>query len=310
MPSPKKAVTAAGNPETDRLSRKLAAIDRDLRTRLQTAANAAMRRQLERVGANLRTKVAKDETMRTKIAHRPNERVSAILGKQALTAAHISPKDLMGNDWSALRQQFYDWVEAAQDRALSTAAKIGNLEADALKAAAVSLDQGRDKAWEWLSTAMTTLGEHLLYEPDANIGPTDWADINPDTVVPTGIIRVALGIAGGGDTALDPGGVTSMAIGEPIGQIGTGATITELLGEGNVEVAAYVWEHASMAQHPFEPHAELDGVQFVNFDDEALANNGDWPDNAYFMPGDHQGCGCDAVPIYVTAEEAAALETA
>jgi hypothetical protein len=271
-----------------------------------------MRRQLERVGANLRTKVAKDETMRTKIAHRPNERVSAILGKQALTAAHISPEDLMGNDWSALRAQFYDWTEAAQKQAVATAVRIGALtaESDAVRVAEAAMIQGRDKAWAWLSEALTHLGDHLLYNPDANVGPAEWGDLNPDALVPTGTIRAALGIAGGGDVALDPGGVTTMAAGEVVGQIGTGATITELLGEGGTEVAAYVWEHGSMTIHPFEPHLALDGVQFVNFDDPVLANPDDWPDNQFLTPGDHSGCGCDAVPIYVTAEQATELETA
>jgi hypothetical protein len=304
------AITASAEPESIRLSRKLGQIDRDLRTRLQTAANAAMRRQLEKVGANVARKVAKDETMRTKIAHRPVERVTAILGKEALTAAHISPSDLMGNDWSSLKTQFYDWTEAAQKQALTTALRIGALtsESDAVKGAEAAMILGRDKAWEWLSQAMTALGEHLLYSPDPNTSATDWGELNPDTIVPTGTIRAALGIAGGGDVALDPGGVTTMNLGEPIGQVATGSTITELIEASGGEVAAYVWEHNSLSQHPFEPHEDLDGKQFVSFDSEVLANTTGWPDNQYYIPGDHAGCGCDAVPIYVSAEQAAELE--
>ncbi len=45
---------------------------------------------------------------------------------------------------------------------------------------------------------------------------------------------------------------------------------------------------------PFEPHEDLDGYQFTDWDDDGLANTGDWPDGPYYFPGDHSGCSCDS----------------
>lgn len=300
LPTP-PAVTAAGNSSTARLSRKLARIDSDLRARLQTAANAAMLRQLERAGARLRTKVAKDETLRTRIAHRANERVAALLGPDVVTAAGLTATELMGGDWSGLRSQFYEWTEAAQEQALRTALRIGQLDetsAAAVKAAA-AMAQGRDAAWDLLSQSLTSLGHSLLYSPDPNVGPGDWADLNPNMLVPTGMIRAALGVAGGAEpaTVMSPEGVLATAASEYVGQVGTGATVTDLLTSAGGEVAQFEWNHGP-SLNPFEPHEDLDGVEFVNFDDEVLANPGDWPEVAYLLPGDHEGCLCDAAVLW------------
>lgn len=289
---PPSTITASG----ERLSRRLVQIDRDLRTRLQTAANAAMLRQLERVGNRLRSKVAKDETLSTKIAHRRNERVSAILGKDVITAAGINATDLMGDDWSALRAQFYAWTEAAQKQAISAAVLLAGADAESepVKTAELAMSKGRDQAWGVLAGALTSLGHHLLYNPDPNAGPSDWADLNPDTLVPTGMIRAAMAVAGGGTVEA----TSEMALSTPVGQIGTGATIEELLTSTGMEQDSYTWEHGPSLK-PFDPHLALDGTQFATFDSEALANTTGFPDNEFYFPGDHQGCLCDFAPNWV-----------
>jgi len=302
LPTP---ITAAGAPQARRLSRKLAMIDQTLRARLQTAANAAVLRQLERAGARLRTKVAKDETLRTKIAHRANERVPALLGPDVVTAAGLSPAELVGSEWSGLRAQFYDWTAAAQAQALQTALRIGQLDADsdAAARAQAAMASGRDAAWDLLSQALSSLGQHLLYNPDPNAGPGDWADLNPDTLVPAGTIRAALGVAGGASAAtLTPDVTGAVTFTDAVGQIGTGSTIAELITAGGGQREGYEWVYGP-ALNGFRPHEDLDGVQFESFDDDALANPGDFPANQYFVPGDHDGCVCDFMPIFLGPDE-------
>ena len=300
-------LTAAAMPASSRrLSRRLASIDATLRARLQTAANAALLRQLERAGARLRTKVARDETLRAKIAHRANERVPALLGPDVVAAAGLTAGQLIADDWTGLRAQFYEWTAAAQRQALQTALRIGQLDADsdAAARAQTALDSGRDAAWDLLSEALSKLGEHLLYSPDPNQGPGDWADLNPDTLVPAGTIRASLAIAGGADAGvalLNPS-TGSVSMQAPVGQIGTGQTIGDLISAGGGQRAGYEWVHGPSLS-PFAPHEDLDGVEFENFDDEALANPGDFPDNQYLMPGDHDGCSCDFMPIYLSPGE-------
>ena len=297
------ALTAAGAARQARLSRKLAQIDRDLRSRLQTATNAAMHRKLEMVGARLRSKVAKDETLRTKIAHRRTERVSAVLGREAVEATGVNAEALVGEDWSDLRTQYHDWTAAAQEQALRTAGQLAGLEEDdpRIKAAQDKLASSRDGGWELLATTLGTLAAHLLYNPDPNVGPTDWADLNPDTLVQTGVIRAALGVAGGNDIGIADDGTAISSLGSPVGQVGTGATITELLESAQMTTQGYSWEHGPSIK-PFEPHLDLDGEEFASFDSEALANSTGFPDNAYYFPGDHQGCSCDFAVLWVPSE--------
>jgi hypothetical protein len=318
---PDPLIAAAKPVVNERLSRKLVEIDRDLRTRLQTAANAAMLRQLERAGAQVRTRVMKgtksvpaNETLRTRIAHRRNERVPAIVGRDAVVAMGLP--DLIGPEWETLRDQFMGWTKAAQRSALTIALRIGNLDAgsDAVVAAQAAMDAGRATGWQTLSSAMTALAHHLLYSPDPNTPAGDWGDLDPNTIVPTGVIRTALGVAGG---ATDANGVSlipefapgttefaTIPVGAPIGQIGTGSTVQGLITAGGGQVAAYRWDHG-MPVRPFPPHEELDGTEFLHFDDPVLRNDSGWPANEYYAVGDHSGCGCDVMPIYVDAAAAA-----
>lgn len=305
---PAPAITASGA-RSHHLSRRLMLIDRDLRTRLREAANQAMMSQLERAGDRLRSKTAKDEHARGLIANRPRWQIGAALGAKRVAALGLSPGDLLGSEWSGLRAKFYDWTGAAQKQALETALRLAELdgETEAATAARDAMAKGLDAAWGVLAESMTHLSHSLLYEPEAGVPAADWAQVNPDTVVPTGVIRAALGVAGGTpveDLAKDPGGLVDMALGVPLGEVGTGATVESLIEGAGGEREGYEWA-SSVALKPFEPHHELDGVQFANFDDEALANNEDWPANSYYMPGDHAGCGCDFMPVWLPPSEAA-----
>jgi hypothetical protein len=297
------AVTAAAAPNIEyRLSRQLLDIDKELRTRLHTAANAQMLRQLERAGAKLRTKVAKDETLRTKIAQRPNERVASIIGPQVIAAAGFSAADLLGGDWSPLKVQFNDWVQTAQGQALKLVSKLtGLMSTDPVIVTAQQAQQtARDQAWETLEQTLTDLSEKLLFEPDLNKAALDVDQVNPMTLVPAGAIRAALAIAGGAPVAQ----VTNTPLGglaAPQGQIGTGQTVQSVMQTGGGTQHGFEWVHASSVLDPFEPHQELDGTVFDHFDDEALANQGDWPPVAYYLPGDHSGCTCDFMPLWATS---------
>ena len=86
-----------------------------------------------------------------------------------------------------------------------------------------------------LRNAMTALAHRLLYSPDPNTTPGDWGDLNPNSIVPVGTIRAALGAAGGhiGDLTTDA------PLTAPVGQVGTGDTIASLLTSAGAERHAY-----------------------------------------------------------------------
>lgn len=296
---PPSPVTASGvtDAQRKRIGRQLTALDVDLRTRLQVAATDALQRQLEKAGGRLRSKVAKDETLRTKIAQTRNEHVAATLGREVVTAAGFSAGDLVGNSWDTLREQFYSWTAAAQQRAIDLACTLGSIDAKSpeVLAARQAMTTNLDAAWALFSRAMTSLAHAALYKPDLNA-----ADVDMDSVVPTGVVRAACSVAGGyGEQDLAimmtkaGAEVPVIPAGVPVGSVGSGTTITDLIGTAGMAPVSRTWVHGPSAD-PFEPHLELDGVTFTSWTDPVLANNGDFPSGqAFYVPGDHPGCMCD-----------------
>ena len=103
-----------------RLSRKLSMIDRDFRTKLTVATNAAMLRVLEKAGAQVRSKVVgNDKALRAKTAHTRAEYVASVIGKEAGEAKGLTAAGLVTTDWSDLKASFDSWSKLAQQRALS-----------------------------------------------------------------------------------------------------------------------------------------------------------------------------------------------
>jgi hypothetical protein len=293
-----------------KLSRKLTSIDVDLRARLQVAANAEMRRQLEKAAHRVRQSVSKDSDLKKKIATTRSEFVALRLSNDIdplVAASYVT------NDWASLEEQFKSWTGLAQRQAVATAAQLSGQDEDvAYATAAIALSEGIDKGWHVLKDSMDEIAQHLAYNPDPNM--TDDAALealNPDTLVPTGVIRCAVGVAGGSpleafkQVLLDTG-ATVPAVPNTIGVggIASGATISNLLTSAGVTTADYEWKHGPSLK-VFEPHEALDGQEFSSFTDPALANPDSWPENQFFLPGDHAGCLCDVTALWVSPNDSA-----
>jgi hypothetical protein len=298
-----------------RLSRRLSQIDQEYRAKVQVAANAAMTRVLDKAGAKVRTKVnnsrAKDNAaLKAAIDSIPNSQVPSVIGGTVVAAmGFASSTELLNADWSDLKTQFYSWTQAAQRQAMRVAAQLAGIadSDESLDAANTRMAAGVDKAWEFLSNALDAIAERLLYNPAPSA--QDVSTFDPNTVVPMGDIRVAASVAGGYDLPKETMGAAPSAtaaypdapgipLGTPLGSIGNGATINELLTANSMEVESFEWVHNYAGDHPFEPHEDLDGTTFTSFTDDALLNGGDFPDNQYYMPGDHPGCVCDFTTIW------------
>jgi len=295
-----------------RLSRKLAISDQQLRAQIQVAANAAMLKLLERAGAKLRTR-AKDRRYRNLRAQGliesvPNALVASALGRRIVVdLGFANSGELLNPDWGDLQQQFMGWTRTTQSNAIRTAAQLAGLTTsdESVQAADGALAVSAGRAWDVLETALGSIAENLLYNPAPSTDAS--ATIDPDTLVPMGTIRTSVAVAGGynlpAEDVASVAGPGSQTIGAAVGQIGTGQTITDLLtSSDNVDQAGYEWVHGP-ALHPFDPHDELDGVQFSSFTDDALANDTGFPDNEYYLPGDHDGCSCDFVTLWAPVQQ-------
>lgn len=284
---------------------RLASIDQALRSRVLTAADMAMGRALDRAGNRLRSATQKNTELRTLIPNgTPGRAVASLLGRAIVASA--SPADMFDGAWSELEQQFRDWAAVAGSDALDAVNQLSAGLPTALRDQ-LKLRQADDvdTAWQWMANALQSVAEARLFDPDPAL--PELGELDVASTVPAGLIRRAMSIAGGrNDLAVNVDGDVTKAgawvtIGGPTpGGIGTGTLVGEAVQSAGGQVEGYEWDYGdALRLNSFEPHEDLDGVQFVNFDDAQLANSYGFPDVEFFFPGDHGGCGCDFVPIII-----------
>lgn len=296
--------------------RRLARIDTDLFTRLRVAADAALTRSLEKAGARLRSKASRVAAARTAVEGVDNRLVAATLGPAMVASLEFTEEELLEGAFDSLRVQWDAWVANAQRQALDIAFGAFGVPEDRRPAIERQQTVARDEAWVWLSSALHTLAREKLYDPKVVVaaaligddGPrrttaTLIGEIDPTLNVPASMIREAMARGGGAQGLAiqntSSGGVriTAQAGTIPAGGVATGQEILGLAADEGFPVDWYEWQHGSPS-HPFEPHAYLDGVTFYGETDPNIANDGDWPPDPYFFPGDHGGCTCSAVPVF------------
>lgn len=282
----------------------LAAIDRDLRTKVLTAANAAMNRALERAGTRLKVKdKAHHEALRT-----VNPIYAAqFLGPAQVQAAGFTDDGLIGDDaFDGTVAQFDTWTAHAQEKALGIAAGMVTLTGSRREVLRQQQSDARKQAGVWLRDALLTLAATRLYAPDEL--PTQ-GEFEPSMKIPAGLVREALAIAGGAQGIEQKNGTFVVEVnGQPPGEIGNGQLIRDTLTDGGAKIQANVWDYGpDLRKNPFEPHEDLDGLVFESFGSDDLATDGaaDWVgiNGASFYPGDHDGCCCQFVIAWVTPDE-------
>ncbi len=297
-----RTLRAASRPAND-IGRRLTEVDRELRSRVLTAANVAMGQALDRAANRLRTRT-NGSAMRSALQTVPRRSWFAHLGP-SLVAEAMGDEDPLAGAWDGLEEDYMAWGADAQAYALGVAGEAvpGDLSG-------LETQQGNDlrESWFWLAGALTVLANERLWTPDPTV--PEMGEFDPSLTVPAGMIRQAVARAGGA-TGLSTSGsdawVTLVDGGtRPAGGIGTGELIRGALRDGGASIEAYRWQYGpAYRQRPFDPHRELDGQVFDNFDSDVLANRSGWPDSPFYMPGDHAGCVCDFEPIVIPAAEAA-----
>lgn len=298
----------------DNPGRKLAEIDRDLRTKLLVSADRSLLRALERAGIRLKTRNEQNKAV-LKMIHPVY--AAQRLGPALVAASGINEADLIDLDaFDAFGEQFKQWGAYAQRQALDVVAGAIKLVPAQRTRLAQRQAVDLDDAWGWLRGELHKVALYRLYQPDPEQPPA--GEFDPGARVPAGLIRQALARAGGA-TAIEPVQRTTIRAaavqqldtyvavsnGTPLGGIGTGELVDSAMTEGGALVEAYEWDYGSaFRQFPFEEHEALDGEVFENFDDDVLAG-GIFGDS---FPGDHDGCLCDFVPTFALPEDLAASQ--
>jgi hypothetical protein len=287
-----RSLRAASRPAVD-YGRRLNDLDRDLRSRLIVASNAAMGNALDRAANRLRTRTNGGPHRSTLQAGMRRQWYS-LLGP-SIVADLLDGEDPLSGAWDGLESEFRSWGGAAQAEALRLAGQATGRDYGDLR---LIQAEDLDTAWLWLAGALTQLANERMWDPSPS--SPEVGEFDPSLTVPAGVLRQAIARAGGA-TGLVSGGSDAWVIladggTRPAGGIGTGEVVRGALRDGGAGVEGYVWEYGpAFRARPFEPHMRLDGKSFPNFDSPILAGGG-WTGFSYWIPGDHSGCLCDARP--------------
>lgn len=281
---------------------RLAAIDRALRLRLDEAVQSAMFRALERAGARVRNKAAKNATVREVVSRVAAHMVCAQLGEAAVARLDFTNASLLEGGFDGLRSRFDSKVRDAQAKTLAILRDEYDLDDGECAQLQRQQDDDRRAAWLWLDAALVAYGVSKLYNPQPEAVPGEF-DVN--ALVPPSIMREALARAGGADSVAS---ATAAVQGStPPGGVALGELVRSVWRDHGQVVGGWTWVYGDPSSRgtPFDAHMDLDGVTFATWDDELLAvqPGDDWLGVDFYRPGDHAWCQCDFVAEPASIDE-------
>ncbi|HEX4503869.1 MAG TPA: hypothetical protein VH187_22310 [Scandinavium sp.] len=287
---------------------KLAKIESDLMSKVQTAANAAMSRALERAGARIRTNVSKTASGRAWCVGHSNIELCFLISNSMIAAAGLDEQTLLNDAWGQLQTQWREYLDSASIDTASTIAKMLKMPVGNFVDMADRLSEGADAGWSWLEQRLSQVAKGYLTDSASVAGEAE--EITTTSLVPWDIIKEAISRVGGQPTANSPGvamGDSDPTTVTPMTGITSGPIVSDTMSENDMNIGSYTWVHGYVPK-PFQPHEDLDGVEFHGWTDDVLANTGGFPDRDYYMPGDHDGCGCDFYVNWESQETSQAEE--
>lgn len=309
-PEPSASITAAAVPPED-VGMALRNIDFHLRAQVQVAAQAAVFRAAEKLGAKLKRHVQGNghEGLRAQLLGVPPELVAATLGEQVVRQWFQTDEEIVDDALVPLLPVYTRLVARAQRDSRNLALHFDKDDVVDIDVVNAREAEARGLGWGALVTGLSALIATRVFKPDV-VGPAV-GEFDSTILVPPGLVRESLSIAGGAKGVVSPGGAVLNAItGAPQGGVATGTNVMDIFAKADMPLRGWQWVYGEgFRDHPFESHEDLDGVEFNQWDDSALAVRGEdaWLGVSYYYPGDHLYCQCDFAPVMSQAasEEAA-----
>lgn len=277
--------------------RDMVAIERALRDRIVTAAEAALHAGLKTASSRLRAKLSGDPVLIGQLRQVQPHQFGLTVGRDRALTAGATMDFLMAGAFAVLGTKFTQWTLAAIDAIVGKLAGMlglakGTTEHRQLTDRVRATMAGRvDDGWDRLHDNLTQLADSLLYGTHEQ--PTK-GEIS-DTLVPPGMVRAVLADIGGDAGVTDKGRTTTPATG-----LATGHTVRQELATAGAVELGYLWVYGvTLSPDNFLPHLGMEGVRFTDYHDEKLdpPPGYEWLGNRMY-PGDHDGCMCDTVPAY------------
>jgi hypothetical protein len=279
------ATNGAGRAQKFRtLARQLAAVDRELMTRLVERADAAVQRAASRAGAKIRSSIAgngKRATLATILKHTDNVDLTRALNKTGmLMTLQIEQDWLFDGVGEAFIREVRPLVQGAQFDAIRRTALALDLDPDELEDQTVTIRQSTlDRSMAALEHGFELVAVGAIVQGP---GPPTRGETS-ELVAPRTSIRQAMALAGGASGIETTSGIAS------------GPLVEELLrSQGARFGSGFTWDYTGIARSTFPGHLELDNRSFSGPDDPELAVDSEdsWLGVTHYGPGDHDGCCC------------------
>jgi hypothetical protein len=317
-----RPVTITAAAVSQNVGEQLADLDQVLLARVHGAADAAIRRVLEKALNRVRNRVRRTDYAVMLEGVDPTR-----LGAQraVLTELAIDTGELVDlADIGQLETQFDDWTTQTLLAALLVLWGNGLIEHGAkdlfggtgkpalvanpltradIETLLAGFETGQTAGRAHLVEAVLARAQHLISEDPDGETPAVEGEYDPTMLIQLGPVRAALALSGGAVGTVAAGGSIIAADGTiTAGLLAAGALVFQAITDTGGMVSALQWD-VGHPKHPFPPHQALAGAVFTRFDDALLANvAAEWPGNPYWFPGDHLGCQCSIVSTIVLPE--------
>lgn len=273
-------------------------IERALRDRIVTAADAALQQAVAKAASRLRSKVSGDMSLIGQLRQCEPNLFGMVVGRERALTAGATTDFLLAGAFAVLGEKFTRWTLSAIDAIVSKLATMlglrkGTREHRELTDRVRHTLAGRvDAGWDRLEANLETLADQVLY------GEHKPGTYDTDTTVQPSMVRAVLADIGGtqpGHHVKDDG----RSVGEATG-LATGHTVRQELDAAGAVELGYLWVYGvTLAPNQFHPHLDIEGIRFANWSDPQLnpPPGYEWL-GSHMHPGDHHGCMCDTVPAY------------
>lgn len=285
------------------LGAQLAALDRALIARIMALAETTLQRAVEIVGARVVRAVngsAKLTAVREQIRDVSLDEVAWVLGRDAVRALGVEENAILEGHLVGAEEAYRQAVARTRREARRLAqAQYGDppeeFDEDRWEE---EQDEHDGAGWLLLLGGLTALATATLWDPRPEAPPLGEQPV--EARVPASMVRESLAVAGGATAAPNVRPEDS-----PAGEVALGDGLLDYLNEAyGATILGWRWVYGdpSARTRSFDPHADLDGVEFTTWDDPLLANADDFPPVPYYQPQDHNGCLCQAEILLPEAE--------
>lgn len=274
--------------------KRLYQIDQGTLGRVMGMARAEHKRALDRAGARSRNKIKRDKDALAATKGSPNSHVTLRLGPLYLQSLQLTENELVTReDFDGFRDDVARLFRRAVD---ASATEIEFLTDQSVPRNPEEEDRAIADAAERVTAEVLHATRRDLFTPELEPDPGETGEVTEGPIDSQAVMD-AMSVAGGSIRAVTAASA-ALALGTTYDYgIGNGSRARGWHEGNGFVVSGMIWVYGdpSSRKANYIPHLELDGVDFMSWQDVLIHGN---------FPGDHRGCQCSYEKLLVHQQAA------